>query len=217
MVNDLLKIARDRDAYWQYRLDREGDLRRLWEESMAKVAKELEELEGRMGESEEKRKLAKRALKQALEDSTYSAPPEDHEVPADESSSAQAPHESPRNRRRSIGSPEMMKRSAIAALDEMSESESDDEEFFDAVGAGEIPVEPMPHTPLPDDVPALKIEPPTREQDSKMGQIEPSYKGYEDSVRQRLKLDADERPKISLWVSGFAKWWFTLLMSDSLY
>jgi oxysterol-binding protein 1 len=217
MVNDLLKIARDRDAYWQYRLDREGDLRRLWEESMAKVAKEQEELEGRMGQSEEKRKLAKRALKQALEDSTYSAPAEDHEAAADEPSSAQATHESPRYRRQSIGSPEMMKRSAIAALDEMSESGSDDEEFFDAVGAGEIPVEPMPHTPLPDDVPALKVEPPTREQDSKMSQIEPSYKGYEDPVRKRLKLDADERPKISLWVSCLTKWWSALLISDRVY
>ena len=34
LVGDLLKISRDRDAYWQYRLDREADVRRLWEDSM---------------------------------------------------------------------------------------------------------------------------------------------------------------------------------------
>ena len=34
LVSDLLKISRDRDAYWQYRLDREADVRRLWEDSM---------------------------------------------------------------------------------------------------------------------------------------------------------------------------------------
>ena len=39
LVGDLLKIARDRDAYWQYRLDREADVRRLWEDSMVRRIK----------------------------------------------------------------------------------------------------------------------------------------------------------------------------------
>jgi hypothetical protein len=30
--------------------------------------------------------------------------------------------------------------------------------------------------------------------------IEKSYKGYEDGTRKRLKLDADNRPKVGLWV-----------------
>ena len=38
LVGDLLKISRDRDAYWQYRLDREADVRRLWEDSMVRKA-----------------------------------------------------------------------------------------------------------------------------------------------------------------------------------
>ena len=37
LVGDLLKISRDRDAYWQYRLDREADVRRLWEDSMVRI------------------------------------------------------------------------------------------------------------------------------------------------------------------------------------
>ena len=36
LVGDLLKISRDRDAYWQHRLDREADVRRLWEDSMVR-------------------------------------------------------------------------------------------------------------------------------------------------------------------------------------
>ena len=63
LVGDLLRISRDRDAYWQYRLEREANLRRLWEESMAKVAKEQEEMQEKMGESEAKRKKTKRALR----------------------------------------------------------------------------------------------------------------------------------------------------------
>ena len=199
MVSDLLKIARDRDSYWQYRLDREADLRRLWEESMANVAREQEELEGRIGESEEKRKLTKKALKEALEDSTYISPGKDGQLPS-RSPTEVADAISPR-RRGSIGSPDIMKKSAIAQLDDMSDSASDDEEFFDAVGAGEIRVEVMPQSPRHEkDVPALEFAAPTQEQDSKMRQIEPSYKGYEDPVRTRLTMDADERPKISLWV-----------------
>lgn len=67
LIGDLLRISRDRDAYWQYRLDREANVRRMWEESMAQVAKEQEELENRIGESEEKRRKTKKALREALE------------------------------------------------------------------------------------------------------------------------------------------------------
>ena len=31
--------------------------------------------------------------------------------------------------------------------------------------------------------------------------IKSSFKGYEDPVRERLKMDNDDRPKIGLWVS----------------
>src|SRR5215469_9394266 len=67
MIGDLLRISKDRDAYWQYRLDREANIRRMWEESMAKVAHDQEELESRIGEAEDKRRRAKRALRDALE------------------------------------------------------------------------------------------------------------------------------------------------------
>ncbi len=56
LLGDLLKFSRDRDIYWQYRLDREINVRRLWEDSMARVAKEQEELENQIGVSEDKRK-----------------------------------------------------------------------------------------------------------------------------------------------------------------
>jgi hypothetical protein len=35
----------------------------------------------------------------------------------------------------------------------------------------------------------------------KVAVIAPSFKGYEEPVRQRLKMDNDNRPKIGLWVS----------------
>ena len=75
----------------------------------------------------------------------------------------------------------------------------DGEEFFDAIDAGEIEVEDVSNTKN------INMEPPKDESAElravKSTLIAPSFKGYEDPIRERLKMDADDRPKISLWVS----------------
>ena len=212
LVGDLLKISRDRDAYWQYRLDREADVRRLWEDSMAKVAREQEELEGRIGESEEKRKRTKRALKEVLEGSADSGVPSGGLVKGEgqvsEAFGKFDLNQSSLSRKKSVGIREPgRRRPTIADMTNLSDSDSDeDEEFFDAVDAGEVEVvEEMPISvanlsqtgSMPEDnKPAEDL----REQ--KKSEIQPSFKGYEDPIRRRLKMDADNRPKISLWVIG---------------
>jgi hypothetical protein len=195
LVGKLLQISRDRDAYWQYRLDREVNVRRMWEESMARVAKEQEELEQKIGESEDKRKKTKRALKDALDNlaAAGSQPqtPGLQEVMHERLSLDEA-HEvavkySPR------------RKSTFAELVHVvSEDESDeDEEFFDAIGTGEVEVVVPTSPPLePEDISAEIEDLRTK----KMREIEPSFYGYEDPIRKRLKMDADDRPKISLWV-----------------
>ena len=212
LVGDLLKISRDRDAYWQYRLDREADVRRLWEDSMAKVAREQEELEDRIGESEEKRKRTKRALREALEGTVDSAAPS-RGVSQDESQISEAlgkiqlgSRGTVPARRKSIGVRDPTRRkSTIADLTNLSDSDSDeDEEFFDAVDAGEVEVvEAMPIS-IPSPPAAFResgIQQPLEElRDRKKSEIQPSFKGYEDPVRKRFKMEADDRPKISLWV-----------------
>ena len=208
LIGDLVKISRDRDAYWQYRLDREADVRKLWEDSMAKVAKEQEVLEGRIGESEEKRKRTKRALKEALEsttepDITDTGLSKDEWQPFDgvrreETNLSQKKIKGIRERGR--------RRSTIADLTNLSDSDSDeDEEFFDAVDAGEIEVvEEMPtlvNTPPPTAPRAEEHEKTIDDlRDKKKVEILPSFEGYDDPIRKRLKMDADNRPKISLWV-----------------
>jgi hypothetical protein len=211
LVGDLLKISRDRDAYWQYRLDREADVRRLWEDSMARVAREQEELEGRIGESEEKRKRTKRALREALEGADAGAP--SRGIPQEEGQMSEALDKlqlgkpgTVLGRRKSIGVRDPTRRkSTIADLTNLSDSDSDeDEEFFDAVDAGEVEVvEEMP-TSVPSPLAANKeIEDRTPSEDlreKRQSEIQPSFKGYEDPIRKRFKMDADNRPKISLWV-----------------
>ncbi|KAJ5341904.1 ATP12 ATPase F1F0-assembly protein [Penicillium brevicompactum] len=210
LVQNLLKISRDRDSYWQSRLGREESIRQMWEESMARVAREHEELQSKMGESEEKRKRTKKALKEALESATGSTRSVGGAVPSqvqtenpslevsqvevgdseavEAEQSAQQPSAKPALSRNA---------STYSKMSSLCDSESDGEEFFDAIDAGEIEVEDF------NKVEGNKIEEPkdgTAELRAvKSTVIAPSFKGYEEPVRQRLKMDADDRPKISLW------------------
>ncbi|KAF2480849.1 Oxysterol-binding protein-domain-containing protein [Neohortaea acidophila] len=202
---DLLRISRDHEAYWQYRLDREQDIRRLWEDSMARVAQEQEELETRIGESEDKRKRTKRALKEALEGGAVGA--------AAGSVVAAAAASADDDRRSSaLGkevSPEAIRpvgrRPTIAQLtnNELSDDESEeDEEFFDAVDAGEVEVrEDRPViSPTAAEATEASLVPVQRQDTNVRAQeIAKSFRGYEDGIRKKLKLDADNRPKVSLW------------------
>jgi hypothetical protein len=209
MVGDLLRISRDRDAYWQYRVDRETDMRRLWEDSMAMVAKEQELLEGRIGESEEKRKRTKRALREALEDTAQSRSdsrgasmsPSDLAEALDQVNLGGKSPEIPS--RKVLPGRDARRKSTIATLTDLSDSDSDaDEEFFDAVGAGTVeivdvmPTAPSRHTSM------VASQAGAGHAELAMAKFASSFKGYEDSVRKRLAMDADDRPKISLWVSG---------------
>ncbi|PGH10156.1 hypothetical protein AJ79_05511 [Helicocarpus griseus UAMH5409] len=202
LVVDLLKISKDRDAFWQYRLDREADARKMWEDSMARVAREHEELQSRIGESEEKRKKTKKALKEALEHgSTATSRPisrgqsqiqiQDALDVVKETEAEKAPVPE-----RTDTEDLTRRKSAITEYANLSESESDeDDEFFDAVDAGEVEVIDK----VPKEKPVEPEEVISDIRDAKHKEIVPSFKGYEDPVRKRLKMEADDRPKISLW------------------
>lgn len=201
LLMDLLRISRDHEAYWQYRLEREQNIRRLWEDSMAKVAREQEELENRIGESEDKRKRTKKALKEAL-DGTASSRVASPSVETGEkvSSMLEVPAGQPVKRRQTI---------AELTNNEISDDDSEEEdEFFDAVDAGEVeivkalPSPPQSPKPIAADKDGAQDASSSIEQErrEKEMQISKSYRGYEDGLRKRLKIDADNRPKVSLWV-----------------
>ncbi|GIZ37172.1 hypothetical protein CKM354_000063000 [Cercospora kikuchii] len=200
LLMDLLRISRDHEAYWQYRLEREQNIRRLWEDSMAKVAREQEELENRIGESEDKRKRTKKALKEAL-DGTASSRVASPSVETGEkvSSMLEVPAGQPIKRRQTI---------AELTNNEISDDDSEEEdEFFDAVDAGEVeivkalPSPPQSPKPIAADKDGAQDGSSSIEQErrEKEMQISKSYRGYEDGLRKRLKIDADNRPKVSLW------------------
>jgi hypothetical protein len=206
LIGDLLRISRDRDSYWQYRLDREANVRRMWEDSMAKVAREQEALEQKIGESEEKRRKTKKALREALEDYEGPGP-----AAKDVDEFVEAPENDEQQQELARSKPSFsgqIKRKATLAdlAADISDSDSeDDEEFFDAVGAGEVEVVEMPglhqkqeaKTP---EAPSTSASGDVFEQ--KHAEIATGFKGYEDGPRKKLAMDADDRPKISLWVSS---------------
>lgn len=218
LVEDLLRISRDRDKYWQYQLDREADARRMWEESMAQVVREQEALEGRIGESEDKRKRTKRALREVLENT--SLPPSrpsrlSNQRASEDQRLVQNVSEELRSgddvhfpsRRKSVGFRERGRRkSTITSLTNLSDSDTEEnEEFFDAVDTGEVyltelpPALPGPSPVSPNgDSRALEDLRKTKETE-----ISSSFKGYEDPIRQQLKLDPNNRPPRSLWVRYF--------------
>ncbi|KAI8624885.1 oxysterol-binding protein [Xylariaceae sp. FL1651] len=191
LMGDLLRISKDRDAHWQYQLDQEVEMRRMWEDSMAKVAAEQEILEARVGEAEMKRKMAKRALREVMDEGR----------PISSSGSLQASQEEAAVTPDEVVSEGQKSPSAVSRkttvlsklLDVSEDSESEQEEFFDAVDAGEVDVEPMP----PSDVVPLSGS----KQDIIVSGVDvsSSFKGYENGVRTRLKLDEDNRPKVGLW------------------
>ncbi|KAJ5605090.1 hypothetical protein N7510_010244 [Penicillium lagena] len=210
LVQNLLKISRDRDSYWQYRLNREEHLRLMWEESMARVAQEHEELQSKMGESEEKRKRTKRALKEALEGATASSrsisgapfrlPTESQSAMESSQPDVRTPEaeaETNQLNEQTVEPTVHRKPSMLSQINNLYDSESDGDEFFDAIDAGEIEVEDL-----------TKVGPKDQEEPKnesaevraiKYSVVEPSFRGYEEPIRKRLKMDNDNRPKISLW------------------
>ncbi|RAH83972.1 hypothetical protein BO86DRAFT_387427 [Aspergillus japonicus CBS 114.51] len=212
LVQNLLKISRDRDAYWQYRLNREAYLRKMWEESMAKIAHEHEELQSRMGESEEKRRRTKRALREALESATTGhvdgkAPShaqtirDNSDVAKVETQTYDVVDEDSRITEKGSGQSLNHKQSTLSQISNLCDSGSDDDDddqFFDAIDSGEIEVEDLTFVPTDDD----GRESPDQGSELraiKRNEIIPSFTGYDESVRERLKMDYDNRPKISLW------------------
>jgi oxysterol-binding protein 1 len=205
LLADLLKISRDRDAYWQFRLDREADARKMWEDSMAHIVREHENLQLKIGESEDKRKRTKKALKEALEGAPVNeSRPLSQAVSSalvDASQTLKNPADHGTVQDVDIvtdGDPkareEALKQSDISHLAELSDFESDNEEFFDAIDAEEVLGENVA------DEQGFHADANSVLRTEKHSQIIPSFKGYKDPPRQRLEMDSDNRPKISLWV-----------------
>ncbi|KAF3913094.1 hypothetical protein AA313_de0200810 [Arthrobotrys entomopaga] len=207
LAGELFKLSREREVYWKARLDKEVDLRKVWEDNMTRLAVEQEELEGKMNEVMGKQKRTKRALREVLKEGAVTSPPvELQEALRDLSSPTaeikeegefppaptHAPPPVPPPAESTTASIARKKTITIAnmELSDSDEADASDEEFFDAVDAGEIEVQK--------EMPASAVTC-QDESDRRLVAIRKSFRGYEPPPRFKFDKSADDRPKISLW------------------
>ncbi|RPB06217.1 hypothetical protein L873DRAFT_1661118 [Choiromyces venosus 120613-1] len=213
LIGDCLAMSKERDAYWRYRMEKEVALRRLWEENMALLAHEQDELEGKVMGERQRRKKAKKALREALKRSEGMPLSPHGELPEGLGKEIQGVHrklEEVELDNEGVAKRDSIHLPLIEAVDEvLSGSDSDSDasaEFFDAVDNGEVEVmTEMPTSIKSPGLPESKelISPiesfPGDVRGRKLAAIKGSFRGYEDGIRERLSMDADDRPKISLW------------------
>jgi hypothetical protein len=210
LIGDLLNMSKERDTYWRYRMEKEVALRQIWEENMAKLAEEQEALEGKVVGERERRKKTKRALKQALQRDTDGIISVDGLRNTNEVVEEGFEGLDQRLQQLELDQEGSAKRKQD--IDEFSESDSDEsDQFFDAIDAGEVEVvKEMPtsiKSPMASEFDggdseyfneSVSLEQNMRE--NRLVAIKSSFLGYEDPPRERLAMDTDDRPKVSLWV-----------------
>ncbi|KAL7272892.1 hypothetical protein RUND412_004278 [Rhizina undulata] len=207
LVGDLLKMSKERDSYWRWKMEKELALRRIWEDNMTVLAQEQEALEGRVVGERQRRRKTKRQLREVLRKGD-SLPLSRHDTVHEENEDVELLEK--RLEEVVLDQDGAAKRErekdAEVILSDTDSSESD--QFFDAIDNGEVEV--MTEMPsrvqeetIPEDRAAEVLVPPEEKaldlRERKLVAIKRSYKGYEDPPRTRLKMDADDRPKISLW------------------
>jgi oxysterol-binding protein 1 len=184
-LDELVRMSRTRDSYWRGQLEREKELRRLWEENMELLASEQEQMEHAMNTAIEQRRMTKRALRAmsiAVQQPDKGAEFIRRMSVSDDSSSTKFPAIAPEE----LIPPEQLK--AVISSDD------EDDEFFDALGSSDAATIVAP----PEE--EVRAMPASKEALSKEEELALSAHGYEVPLRTRFeKLDKDNRPKISLW------------------
>ncbi|KAK9356700.1 Oxysterol-binding protein-domain-containing protein [Lipomyces doorenjongii] len=191
LLDELMRQTADREAYFKRRAEKETELRRIWEENMQKLAEENDVIEEHLHDAVEEKKLARKALREVLS-SSQSEPT----TPGVQTSGASSPA-AEFDRLPSIRTTLTTTRLSSVL------TEDEDDVFFDAIdnetAMAEARGEPIKITAGVED--EIEKESFNELQLKKREEIinDGSFHGYEDPPRARLKLDEDDRPKISLW------------------
>ena len=199
LLSQLIIMANDREKFWKASVDREREVRQLWEENMHALATDQDELERKVYEANVERKNTKKALKQArseLQNVKSSTP-------------ADTPSLSTANIRDPLNVPD----SEPYVMD----SDSSDDEFYDAVGNDSSTTLARPGYQTSNSgpaTPAVVPVPVSQPQQTKISEapqetaastsppqedrIVPSFHGYENGIRTDMGR-VDDRPSVSLW------------------
>ncbi|KAL1719000.1 Oxysterol-binding protein-domain-containing protein [Schizophyllum commune] len=209
LVSEHVGMAKERDDWWRKQLAKERSRAAVWEESLAAVVREGEELEKELRARSRRRgsrmfdpdnagmgtvktlTLRPRASSVAQE---VRVPLPEVFTPAEET----LPTPKPETADRPILTPRRSTQATLTARETLSPAAMDDgesydtdeeDEFFDAIEANAIPNL---------EVPAPLKSPSHDETDLPPGYDYKPYEGYR-HLRHELPLSADDRPSVSLW------------------
>lgn len=220
VLTQLTTMANDRERYWRTAVERERNMRRLWEDSMQALATDQDDLERQVFEANAERRNTRKALKQARSELNQVKAGTPALSPAVGTSNTKDPLSVPNS------TPYVM------------DSDSSDDEFFDANGtvgtstttlvqtiSQNRPVErstiapqatslePVSSARQPPPVanpvavaPAPPVPASTSGKEENVDNIphgqnvalEKSFKGYESPIRSDMGR-IDDRPSVSLW------------------
>ncbi|KAK9450282.1 Oxysterol-binding protein-domain-containing protein [Limtongia smithiae] len=188
LLGDLMRQTAEREAYFKHRAESEAELRRIWEDNLQKLAEENDTIEEHLHDAVEEKKIARKALREVLSSTEPSSPALPTPVTIT-GGVAVSPALSPAL-------------SKVALSDARLTSvltEEEDDVFFDAIdnetAVAEARGEVLKPTETKEEVEMTELQVKKRDQLVADG----SFHGYEDPPRSRLRLDEDDRPKISLW------------------
>ncbi|CAH1759535.1 23081_t:CDS:10 [Entrophospora sp. SA101] len=198
LLDDVLRMSEERDNYWQRKLKKELETKRLWEESMKALAIEKTEMEEIIQNSLKEQKLRKRQLKAAMaSESSMNSPvsPMMSKLSLISKDETDPNHDNnnDKNEDRLIDNNVNISSRTINQTNNLIEQKisyeqrssladeyDSDEEFYDAIDGGSIieGLEPKFQKPY----------------------IFESYNGYPKQNRTKFLMDKDNtKPTVSLW------------------
>lgn len=220
MINTLIsqytQHITERENFYKRRIERDQELQNLWTSTIRDMELEKDRIEGHLHKARQQRKQANKALREVTGSPTrrISHTPSISatlSIP-EESTPLSVPVEGPQPVTPIVVKPDI---NDISDNDKDDDEESDDDEFFDAVNSDEEtevenlpPVKPITSNVISSDsimsdnvLAQENRDDLTEKQREVLERIlaNNSFAGYEDGPRQKLLLDDDDRPRISLW------------------
>lgn len=211
IVNNQLKQYIDqvhaRESFFKNKIEKNDEIQAMWTKTIREMEEEKDKLEGSLHKVNMQRKRTNRVLRQASIVSGFF-----NESSNDSEYSDAQDHGTPNNNLADIN---VLSKRIKQEMEITSDDEDTDDEFFDALASeyskpDEAAPEKQAIAPIilpitsPSDTDTV-VDSETSEltalQRQKLEQMknDRSNAGYEDPPRTRLAMDADDRPKISLW------------------
>ncbi|CAJ0922842.1 21439_t:CDS:2 [Entrophospora sp. SA101] len=198
LLNDTLKMSEERDNYWQKKLGKELEAKKLWEESMEALAIEKTEMETVIQNNAKEEKIMKKHLKAAIIAESLVNSPTSPKF-SNLSSNSKEPV-SPNKPQDGLIDKDAEKKEEQLSLADIYDSE---DEFYDAFDGGPIleGVEPSIITnPTEDNLSSTFGKNASLSKDVQPTYISDSYNGYPDHARTKFSLDKGfSKPEVSLW------------------